>query len=143
MPSQPIRATPGGGGWIRDSSGMMAPVGSASSAKELMQLPKEMREIALAANTLIRGKFTKELWPDLAMLNAIAPRHRLTQVFIASVTAGSMAENGQATANFLQGIVNMLVPSAMSPYNALSQSKRRDGQRFGKHKDDKVAEDNE
>jgi hypothetical protein len=144
MPTQPIRATPGGGGWIRDSSGMMAPVGNASSAKELMQLPKEMRDIALAANTLIRGKFTKELWPDLAMLNAIAPRHRLTQVFIASVTAGSMAENGQATANFLQGIVNMLVPSAMSPYNALPASKRRDGYRTSKNRDNKVAdEDNE
>lgn len=143
MPAQPIRATPGSGNWIRDSSGMMAPVGSASSAKELMQLPKEMRDITLAANTLIRGRFTKELWPDLAMLNAIAPRHRLTQVFIASVTAGSMAENGQATTNFLQGIVNMLVPSALSSYNAQPQNRRRDGHKIGRKSEGKVAEDDE
>jgi len=129
------------GNWMRDNLGTMSPLGGSSNAKELMQLPKEMRDITLAANTLIRGKFTKELWPDLAMLNAIAPRHRLTQVFIASVTAGSMAENGQATANFLQGIVNMLVPSAMSPYNTLSPSKRRDGHKIGKHRDGKVADE--
>ena len=140
MPTQPIRATPGSGGWIRDSSGMMAPVGSASSAKELQQLPKEMRDITLAANTLIRGNFSKELWPDLAMLNAIAPRHRLTQVFIASVTAGSMAEGGQASKKFLMGITNMLAPGM------LDNDARR---RYDKHKkhnnnDGKVAdEDNE
>jgi len=144
MPTQPIRATPGGSGWMRDSSGMMAPVGSNTNIKELIQLPKEMRDIALAANTLIRGKFTKELWPDLAMLNAIAPRHRLTQVFIASVTAGSMAENGQATANFLQGSVNMLVPGALSPYNSQPRNFRRDRYKAGKNHDGKVAEeDNE
>ena len=126
---------------MRDSSGMMAPVGSASSIKELIQLPKEMRDIALAANTLIRGKFTKELWPDLAMLNAIAPRHRLTQVFIASVTAGSMAENGQATANFLQGSVNMIVPGALSPYNSQPQNLRRDRYKTGRNHDSKVADE--
>lgn len=143
MPSQPIRATPGSGGWIRDSSGMMAPVGSASSIKEMIQLPKEMREIALAANTLIRGKFTKELWPDLAMLNAIAPQHRLTQVFIASVTAGSMAENGQATTNFLQGSVNMLVPSALSSYYSQPMSRKKGDHKFNKNHSDKVAEEDE
>ena len=143
MPSQPIRATPGSGGWIRDSSGMMAPVGSASSIKEMIQLPKEMREIALAANTLIRGKFTKELWPDLAMLNAIAPQHRLTQVFIASVTAGSMAENGQATTNFLQGSVNMLVPSALSSYYSQPMSRKKGDHKFSKNHSDKVAEEDE
>ena len=143
MPSQPIRATPGSGGWIRDSSGMMAPVGNASSIKEMIQLPKEMREIALAANTLIRGKFTKELWPDLAMLNAIAPQHRLTQVFIASVTAGSMAENGQATTNFLQGSVNMLVPSALSSYYSQPMSRKKGDHKFSKNHSDKVAEEDE
>lgn len=143
MQRRPINATPGGGGWIRDSSGMMAPVGSASSIKEMIQLPKEMRDITLAANTLIRGKFTKELWPDLAMLNAIAPRHRLTQVFIASVTAGSMAENGQATANFLQGSVNMLVPGALSPYNSLPQNRRKDAHKTSKNQDGRVPEENE
>jgi len=143
MPSQPISATPRSGGWIRDSSGMMVPVGSASSIKEMIQLPKEMREIALAANTLIRGKFTKELWPDLAMLNAIAPQHRLTQVFIASVTAGSMAENGQATTNFLQGSVNMLVPSALSSYYSQPMSRKKGDHKFSKNHSDKVAEEDE
>jgi len=123
---------------------MMAPVGGGSSLKEFIQLPKEMREITVAANTLIRGKFTKDLWPDLAMLNAIAPRHRLTQIFIASVTAGSMAENGQATTNFLQGNVQMLVPSALSSYYGQPQARRKDFRRFGKNNDGKVAdEDNE
>jgi hypothetical protein len=113
MPTQPIRATPRGEGWMRDSSGMMAPVGSSTSAKELQQLPKDMRDIAMAANTLIRGNFSKDLWPDLAMLEAIAPRHRLTQVFIASVTAGSMAEHGAASKKFLMGITNMLAPGML------------------------------
>ena len=144
MPTRPIGAVPrGGSGWMQDSSGMMAPVGSASSIKEMIQLPKEMREIALAANTLIRGKFTKELWPDLAMLNAIAPRHRLTQVFIASVTAGSMAENGQATTNFLQGSVNMLVPSALSSYYSQPMSRKKGDHKFSKNHSDKVAEEDE
>lgn len=130
MPAQPIRATPGTGNWMRDSSGMMAPVGSATSAKELQQLPKEMREIALAANTLIRGNFSKELWPDLAMLNAIAPHHRLTQVFIASVTAGSMAQDGAASKKFLMGITNMLAPGML-----VEDDKRRWRDNIKKRKD--------
>jgi hypothetical protein len=143
MSTRPISAIPGGGNWMKDSSGMMVPVGGSFSGKELMQLPKEMREITLAANTLIRGNFSKDLWPDLAMLNAIAPRHRLTQVFIASITAGSMAENGQATTNALFAMVNMLVPSALSPYKAESQSRRRDGHKAGKNPESKVAEEDE
>jgi len=141
MPTQPIRATPGSGNWMRDSSGMMAPVGSSVSAKELQQLPKEMREIALAANTLIRGNFSKELWPDLAMLNAIAPRHRLTQVFIASVTAGSMAQDGAASKKFLMGITNMLAPGML-----VEDDKRRwrDNIKKRKDHDGRIAdEDNE
>lgn len=101
------------GNWMRDSLGTMSPLGGSTDAKELMQLPKEMRDIALAANTLIRGNLSKELWPDLAMLNAIAPRHRLTQIFIASVTAGSMAEQGHASKKFLMGITNMLAPGML------------------------------
>jgi hypothetical protein len=140
MPTQPIRATPGSGNWMRDSSGMMAPVGSSTSAKELMQLPKEMRDITLAANTLIRGKFTKELWPDLAMLNAIAPRHRLTQVFIASVTAGSMAEEGAASKKFLMGITNMLAVDWLAEHDGRN---RYGGPKKRKNQDEKVIEDNE
>jgi len=139
MPTQPIGATPGGGGWIRDSSGMMAPIGSASSAKELQQLPKEMRDITLAANTLIRGNFSRDLWRDLAMLNAIAPKHRLTQIFIASVTAGSMAEGGAAGKKFLMGITQMIAPQMLEDntrhrYDKLKKRNNNDG---------KVAEDNE
>lgn len=132
------------GNWMRDNLGTQAPLGGSSSAKEFMQLPRDLDKLALAANTLIRGKFNKELWPDLAMLNAIAPRHRLTQVFIASVTAGSMAENGQATTNALQASVNMLVPGALSPYNAQSGNRRREIGKVNKNHDGKVAdEDNE
>jgi len=122
----------------------MAPLGGSSSAKEFMKLPTEIDKLALATNTLIRGKFTKELWSDLAMLNAIAPHHKLTQIFIASVTAGSMAENGQATTNALQAAVNMIVPGALSPYNAQLVNRRQDSRRFGKNHEGKIAEeDNE
>jgi hypothetical protein len=146
MPTQPIRATPGGGGWMKDSSGMMAPVGSSTSVKELTQLPKEMRDIALGANTLIRGNLAPELWPDLAMLLAIAPHHRLTLIFVANVVAGSKAQYGQATTDFLQGLVNMLVPNAMSTYLQAPQGRKRDIQKhkFRKNQDGKIAdEDNE
>jgi len=140
MPTQPIRATPGSGNWMRDSSGMMAPVGGSISAKELQQLPKEMRDITLAANTLIRGNFSKELWPDLAMLNAIAPRHRLTQIFIASVTAGSMAEGGAASKKFLMGITNMLAPGMLED----DTGRRYDKRKKRNNRDGKVIdEDNE
>jgi len=140
MPTQPIRATPGTGNWMRDSSGMMAPVGGSISAKELQQLPKEMRDITLAANTLIRGNFSKELWPDLAMLNAIAPRHRLTQIFIASVTAGSMAEGGAASKKFLMGITNMLAPGMLED----DTGRRYDKRKKRNNRDGKVIdEDNE
>ena len=131
------------GNWMRDTLGTMSPLGGGFQAKELMQLPNEMQKLALAANTLIRGNFSKELWPDLAMLNAIAPRHRLTQVFIASVTAGSMAENGQATTNTLQAMVNMLVPSALSPYKAGPQTKRKDGHKFGRNNKNEAEEEHE
>jgi len=139
MQHRPIAATPGSG-WMRDSSGMMVPMGGSVSAKELQQLPKEMRDIALAANTLIRGNFSKDLWPDLAMLNAIAPQHRLTQVFIASVTAGSMAEGGAASKKFLMGITNMLAPGMLEDDSRALRDKRK-AARFGK--DGKVAEDDE
>jgi hypothetical protein len=122
---------------------MLMPTGSASSAKELMQLPKEMRDIALAANTLIRGNFSSELWPDLALLNAIAPRHMLTQIFIASVTAGSMAQNGQATTNTLQAMVNMIVPGALSPYVSQPLRKKEADKLRREHKNGKVPDDEE
>lgn len=127
--------------WMQDNLGTQAPFGGSISAKELMQLPSEMQKITVAANTLIRGNLSKDLWPDLAMLNAIAPRHRLTQVFIASVTAGSMAEDGHASKKFLMGITNMLAPGM------LEEADRRT--RYDKHKkrkgnDGKIAdEDNE
>ena len=125
---------------MKDSSGMMVPVGGSISAKELQQLPKEMREIALAANTLIRGNFSKELWPDLAMLNAIAPRHRLTQVFIASVTAGSMAEGGHASKKFLMGITNMLAPGMLEQQ---TRKPSHGAQKKPKGDDGKVVENDE
>ena len=132
------------GNWMRDNLGTQAPLGGSSSAKEFMQLPKDIDKLALATNTLVRGNFSKELWADLAMLNAIAPHHKLTQVFIASVTAGSMAQDGQATANALQAAVNMLVPGALSPYNAQPANRRWDPRRFGKNHEGKIAEeDNE
>lgn len=127
---------------MRDSSGMMAPVGTSTSAKELQQLPKEMREVAMAANTLIRGNFKKDLWPDLSMLIAIAPRHRLTWGFIASVTAGSMAERGAASKKFLMGITNMIAPGLLEDDDGRGRHDTRKATKYGK--DGKVAdEDNE
>ena len=132
--ARPIGATPSGSGWMRDSSGMLAPVGSSTSVKELTQLPKEMREIALGANTLIRGNLSPELWADLATLLSIAPRHRLTLTFVANVVAGSKSQYGQATTDFLQGLVQVVVPSALSPYLGSPQGRRKD---FRKLKDNK------
>lgn len=143
MQTRPINAIPRGGGWIKDSSGMMAPVGSSTSVKELMQLPKEMRDLAIGANTLIRGNLSPDLWPDLAMLLSIAPRHRLTLTFVASVVAGSKAQYGQATTDLLQGIVNMLVPSALSPHRGEPLSRKKVGQKFSKNHDGKAAEEDE
>lgn len=141
MPTNPIAAIPGGGGWMRDSSGMMVPVGGGVSAKELQQLPKEMREIALAANTLIRGNFSKDLWPDLSVAISIAPRHRPTWGFIASITAGSMAERGAASKKFLMGITNMIAPGLLEEDGGRG---RRDIRKPKFSKDSKVAEeDNE
>jgi len=98
-----------------------------------------MRDITLAANTLIRGNFSKELWPDLAMLNAIAPKHRLTQIFIASVTAGSMAEGGAASKKFLMGITQMIAPQMLED----NTRHRYDKPKKRNNNDGKVAEDNE
>lgn len=106
------------------------PLGHSGDAKEMLQLPNDMRSIAPAANTLVRGKLTKELWADLAMLSTIGQNHKLTQVFVANVVAGSMSEDGQATTNFLQGIVNMLAVPALSPTYAHPQH-GGDGHRRG------------
>lgn len=144
MQSRPLNATPGGGGWIRDSSGMMAPVGSGSSIKEFIQLPKEMRSIASGANTLIRGNLPDDLAWDLGMLGAIGPHHLLTQQFISYIIAASKARHGQATTDMLQASVNMLVPSALAPYNAMPANKRRDTFKSNRNKDGKIPdEDNE
>lgn len=146
MPQQPIRATPGGSGWIRDSSGMMAPVGSGSSIKEFIQLPKEARNLAIGANTLIRGNLPDELAWDLGVLGAIGPNHLLTQQFISYIIAASKARRGQATTDMLQASVNMIVPSALSPYIG-SLQQHKDNRKFSKnnshYQDGKVAEDNE
>lgn len=113
----PLRASvPAGGNpnWRKDNAGVMLPMGGSSSAKMLMELPKEIRGIAAAANTLARGKFSKELWPKLALLSTIAgPDHLKTNQLIANITAGSMAEGGQASINYLQGITGVVVASAV------------------------------
>ena len=128
---------------MRDSSGMMAPVGSGTSAKLLIQLPKEIQELAASANTLVRGKFSPELWPKLALLNTLAgPNHLKTKMFTINVVAGSMAENGQASKNFLMGITNMLVPAAMVDGKKLYPYAHESGKSRDNHKG-KVVEDNE
>src|SRR5512136_977036 len=106
----PLKASVNQSGWRKDSAGLMLPMGSGSSAKIFMQLPKEIQEIATSANTLARGNFAKELWPRLAMLLTIAPNHQGTQVFVANITAGSMAEGGQASIKALMAMVQMLMP---------------------------------
>lgn len=132
------------GNWRKDSAGLLMPMGGSSSAKLLIQLPKEIQDIATSANTLARGKFSKELWPKLAMLSTIAgPEHIRTKMFIANITAGSMAEGGQASTNFLQGIVNMLVPSALPRADGYRYPPGKDGDKAKRREDphSKVIED--
>lgn len=117
MPGDPLKASvnPGTqGGWRKDSAGLMLPMGGGSSAKIFMQLPKEVLDLATSANTIARGNFAKELWPRLALLSTIAgPGHLRTRMFIANITAGSMAEGGQGSTKALMAMVNMLMPSAL------------------------------
>jgi len=115
MPQQPINAS-FGGGWRHDSAGLMAPVGGSAGERELLRLPKELENLATSANTLMRGRLARELWPRLALLSTIAgPNHDRTKAFIANIVAGSMAENGLARTEYLEGVVKMLALSAM-PY---------------------------
>lgn len=139
----PLKASfPGQGdpNWRKDNAGVMLPLGGSSSAKMLMELPKETRGIAIAANTLARGKFSKELWPKLALLSTIAgPDHEKTNQLIVNITAGSMAEGGQASINYLQGITGMLVSSALPVAEGHPQYKkasRNNGKNDGKVTDD-------
>lgn len=113
--TDPINAS-FGGGWRRDNAGMMAPVGGSAGEKELLRLPKELENLATLANTIMRGRLSKELWPRLALLSTIAgPNHARTKIFIANIVAGSMAEKGLARNEYLEGLVRMLVPTSM-PY---------------------------
>ena len=107
----PLKASFGGGGWRQDNAGLMAPVGGSAGEKELLRLPKELADLAVSANTLMRGRLARELWPDLALLSTIAPNHARTKLFIANVTAGSMGEDGAARREYLEGLARMLVPS--------------------------------
>jgi hypothetical protein len=127
------------GGWASDNLGTQVPLGSNSDAKELLQLPQDMRKFLPAANTLIRGNLSRELWPRLAKLLAIAGDHALTKRFIVAVAAGSMSENGQATTNTLQAMVNMLAVPALSPTFAHPQ-RRGDGHTGSNH-DGRIASD--
>lgn len=129
------------GGWARDNLGTQVPMGSGSDAKILLQLPDDMRKLLPAANTLIRGNLPKELWPTLSMLISLAGDHMLTKRFIVSIAAGSMSENGQATTNALQAMVNMLAVPALSPTYAHPQA-RGDGHRRSSH-DGRVADTGE
>lgn len=129
------------GGWARDNLGVQVPMGHGSDAKELLQLPGDMRSFLPAANTLIRGNLSKELWSDLSMLISIAGDHTLTKRFIVAVAAGSMSENGQATTNTLQAMVNMLAVPALSPTYAHPQ-RRGDNHRGGDHSG-RIASDTE
>src|SRR4030042_1650578 len=110
----PLKASTNQSGWRKDSAGLMIPMWCGSSAKIFLQLPKEVQDIATSANTIARGNFAKELWPRLAILSTIAgPDHVRTKMFIANITAGSMAEGGQASIKALMAMVNMLMPSAL------------------------------
>ena len=145
--ADPLKASIGSqqGNWRKDNAGLMMPIGGSSSAKLLMQLPKEIQDIATSANVLVRGHFRKDLWPKLAMLSTIAgPDHVKTKMFIANITAGSMAEGGQASTNFLQGIVQMLVPSAL-PRSDGFHPPGKNGDKAKRRKDyhSKVVEDDD
>lgn len=129
MPGDPLRASFGNGGWRHDNAGLMAPVGGSAGEKELLRLPKELADLAVSANTLMRGRLARELWPDLALLSTIAPNHARTKLFIANVTAGSMGEDGAARREYLEGLARMLVPSwgptPASPSKHGSNSKKQ------------------
>ena len=138
MPNNPLSAS-FGGGWRHDNAGLMAPVGGSAGEKELLRLPKELADLAVSANTLMRGRLAKELWPDLALLSTIAPNHARTKLFIANVTAGSMGEDGAARREYLEGLARMLVPSwGPTPTNP---SKQHSGN--GKKQQNNNNEDNE
>jgi len=138
MPNNPLSAS-FGGGWRHDNAGLMAPVGGSAGEKELLRLPKELADLAVSANTLMRGRLAKELWPDLALLSTIAPNHARTKLFIANVTAGSMGEDGAARREYLEGLARMLVPSwGPTPAN---QSKQHGNN--GKKQQNNNNEDNE
>lgn len=129
------------GNWAKDNLGTQVPLGSGSDAKILLQLPEDMRKLLPAANTLIRGNLPKELWPILSMLISLAGDHLLTKRFIVSIAAGSMSENGQATTNALQAMVNMLAVPALSPTYAHPQY-RSDGHK-GRNYNGRIASSDE
>ena len=136
----PLKASFGGGNWRMDDAGLMAPVGGSAGEKELIRLPKELEDLATSANTLLRGRLDKELWPKLALLSTIAgPKHNKTKIFIANIVAGSMSERGLARTEYLEAVVRMLVPSAMpSPYG---YSRDGDGRKPKKQQPKSIEED--
>jgi len=134
MPGDPLRASANTGGqsnWKRDSAGVIIPVGGSNSAKMLMEMPKEVREWALAANVLARGNFDDGLEQELAFLCSLAPGHIKTLQLVINLAGGSMGKGGRASVNFLQGIVQMIAPSALPAGDGHQQlakiRKRKDG----------------
>ena len=123
-----------------DDLGLQVPFGGSSGEKELIRLPKELERLALSANTILRGRFSKEVGTLLAVANSIAGDDDGTKGFTANLAAASMAEGGLARSEYLMGLARMLVPSSMPSTYAVSHDGHDKRYSSQTHKKD---EDNE
>ena len=118
--NQQPRGSWGSGNVRWDDLGVQVPFGSSSGEKELIRLPKELEKLATSANTILRGRLSKEVGTLLALLNIIAGDDDGTKAFTANIIAASMAEGGLARSEYLMGLARMLVPSSMPSTYAVS-----------------------
>ena len=110
-----------GSGNVRfDELGTMVPFGGGSGEKELIRLPKELEKLATSANTILRGRLSKEVGTLLALLNVIGSDDDGTKSFTGLIIAATMAEGGLARSEYLMGLARMLVPSSMPSTYAVS-----------------------
>jgi len=139
MPN-PMKSSWGGGNMKWDDLGIPVPFGGSSGEKELIRLPKELERIATSANTLLRGRLSREVGAFLALLNIIAPNDDGTKMFTANIVAASLAESGLARNEYLMGLVRMLVPSVMPSTHAPVFSHDGQGRRADKQSRAKTEE---
>lgn len=110
----------GSGNMQGDPLGLLVPSGGSGLEKELIRLPRELEKLATSANTILRGRLSREVGTLLALLNIIGGDDDGTKSFTALIIAASMAEGGLARSEFLMGLARMLVPSSMPSAYAFS-----------------------